>query len=207
MSNGQRSLLLISTSSLNSTNPNLESIWLATYFPSDTNIRLLPIFPSGDPTISEWESHLVNSFKMNKENGRLAVNQDFLAVLQAENYWWSGYFVLDEVAMAGLFDLLGGIEMNGQTLSGEQVFSELPSAMEHPDDAYYYQLAILQSACKHISQIATNPDLSQLNLLLPRHMITDLEPNQISIEVQSLLTSERQPTCKFPLFEKSQIVH
>jgi hypothetical protein len=207
LSSGQRSLLLISTSSLNTQNPNLESIWLATYFPSDSNIRLLPIFPSGDQTISEFESQLIHSFNLKKVNGRPAVNQDFLAALEAENYWWSGYIVLDDVAMAEVFDLLGGIAMKGQILSGEQVLSDLPSAQDDPAEAYSYQITMLQSACNHLAQISANPDLSQLNLILPRHMLTDLEPEQLKEEFQSLLASDRQPACKFPLLEQSQILH
>ena len=203
MSNGQRSLLLVTASSLTSLNPDLESLWLATYFPSDSNIRLLPIFPAGDQALSELESQLVRSFKLEKVNGRLALDEDFLNVLAAENYWWSGYIVLDDVAMTELFDLLGGIELKGQTLNGEQVLRASPSALDHPAEAYSYQIAILQSACIHLAQIMTEADLTQLNLILPRHMLTDLEPDQLKMEIQSLLASDRQPACKFPLLEKS----
>ncbi len=207
MSNGQRSILLISTSSLSSLHPHLESVWLATYFPTDTFIRLLPIFPAGDQTISELESQLVNSFNFKKANGRLNVNQNFLDILAAENYWWSGYIVLDNVAMAQTFDLLGGIELKGQKLTGEQVLSELPDVQDDPSNAYSYQIAILQSACKQFAQLATKLDLSDANFLLPRHLITDLEPEQIKQEIQSFTASGREPTCKFPLLEQSQIVH
>ncbi len=207
MSSGQRSILLISTSSLSSPHPNLESIWLVSYMPSDSFVRLLPIFPAGDQTISELESILVNSFNLKKENGRLGVNQKFLDVLVAENYWWSGYIVLDNVAMTEAFDLLGGIELKGQKLTGEQVLRELPDVLDDPSNAYAYQIAILQSACKQFAHLATNPDLTKPNLLRPRHLLTDLEPEQVQQELYSLLANGRQPACKFPLLEQSQIVH
>ena len=207
MSNGQRSLLLISASSLTGQNPDLESIWLATYFPSESNLRLLPIFPAGDQAPSAMGSQLVHSFNLEKVGGRLAVSEDFLNVLTTENYWWSGYIVLDDVALAAVFNLLGGIEMKGQSFSGEQVLRDSPSPLDHPAEAYSYQIAILQSACTHLSQMITEADLTQLKLILPRHMLTDLEPDQLKMEIQSLLASDRQPACKFPLLEKSLSLH
>ncbi len=206
MSNGQRSLLLISATSINSGDPQLKGIWLATYFPSGSNIRLLPIFPSGDQPISEFETQIVQSFGFNKKNGQLVLAHDFIAVLEKDNYWWSGYLVLDQVAMADIFDLLGGIEMKGQMLSGEQVITELPDPLDEPGNAYSYQIAMLQSVCKQFTQRTSNTDLTQVSSLLHRHILTDLQPEQLRTEFQILLASERQPACKFPLLEKSQIV-
>lgn len=207
MSNGQRSLLLISASWMNSTDPQLEGIWMATYFPSDSSIRLLPIFPSGDQPISDFETQVVNSFGINKKNGQPVLAPDFISLLEKDNYWWSGYLVVDEIAMAGIFDLLGGLQMKGQTLSGEQVITELPDPLDQPGNAYSYQMAMLSSVCKQLAQMTPNADLSQVNSLLHRHVLTDLQPDQWRTEFQFLLASERQPACKFPLLEKSQIVH
>jgi hypothetical protein len=207
LSTGQRSLLLITTSSLNTADSHLESVWLATYFPNSSDIRLLSIYPMGDQPISNFETQLVNSFGLNKKNGQLVLDQDFQDLLVAENYWWSGYLVLDEVAMADIFDLLGGIELKGQTLSGEQVISELPDVIQEPGDAYSFQIAMLQSVCKQFTQVALNTDLSQAHSLLSHHIITDLQSNQLITEFQSLIASERQPACKFPMLEQSQTVH
>jgi hypothetical protein len=207
LSTGQRSILLITTSSLNTVNSNLESVWLITYLPSSSDIRLLSIFPTGHQPISDLEAQLVNSFEMNKKNGKLALDQDFLEILAAENYWWSGYLVMDEIGLAGVLDLFGGIEMRGHSLSGDQVISELPDASAQPGDAYSYQIAMLQSACKQFSRSASSIDLSQIHSLLSRHIFTDMLSDQLKTEYQSLLAGERQPTCKFPMLEKSQIVH
>jgi hypothetical protein len=207
LSTGQRSILLITTSSLNAANANLESVWLITYLPSSSDLRLLSIYPSGQQPISDLEAQLVNSFDLNKKNGKLTLDQDFLEILAAENYWWSGYLVLDEVGIAGFLDLIGGIEIRGQSLSGEQVIAELPDVTAQPGAAYSFQIAMLQSACKQFSRSGSSTDQPQVNSLLSRHFITDLQSDQLKSEYQSLLAGERQPTCKFPLLEKSQIVH
>jgi hypothetical protein len=109
--------------------------------------------------------------------------------------------------MADIFNLFGGIELKGQTLSGEQVISELPDVSEEPGNAYSFQIAMLQSACKRFTRVASNADLSQVDPFLSHHIITDLQSDQLKTELQSLLADEHQPACKFPMLEKSQIVH
>ena len=207
MSTGQRSILLISVPSINPTDQQLEGIWLVTYFPSGANIQLLPIFPTGDQPISDFETQVVNSFSLSKKNGLFVLGPEFIAALEKYNYWWSGYMVIDEDVMAGILDLFGGIEMKGQTLSGEQVITELPHPLDDPGNAYSYQMAMLQSVCKDLSQVSSNKNFSQINSLLHHHMFTDLQTNQLKTEFQTLLASGHQPACKFPLLEKSQIVH
>jgi hypothetical protein len=203
---GQRSLLLISTSTLNSLEPQLESIWLVTYFPTSSEVRLLSIYPTGIRPISDFEAQLVQSFGLEKENGKLILDQEFQSMLIDENYWWSGYIVMDEAAQAALFDLLGGIEMKGQILTGDQVLSELPNVLDEPGDAYTFQISMMQSFCKQFARAASNADLSLLSSLLNRHIITDLQPDQLKAEFQSFIAGEGQPACKFPMLEKSQIV-
>jgi hypothetical protein len=207
LSTGQRSLLIISVSSLKALDPHLESVWLATYLPTGSDLRLLSIYPTGIQPISDFEAQLIQSFGLDKKAGQLVLDQDFISALENDNYWWSGYIVLDEVAMAGIFDVLGGLEMKGQTLSGEQVISELPDALEQPGAAYSFQIAMLQSACKQFARFTSDADLSQVSLLLHRHMFTNLQSDQLKTEFQSLMASERHTACKFPMLEKSQIVH
>lgn len=207
LNTGQRSLLLISVSSLNALNPHLESIWLATYFPTSSDVRLLSIYPTGIQPITDFEAQLVHFFGLDKKAGQLVLKQDFVAVLENDNYWWSGYIILDEVAMADIFDLLGGIEMKGQTLSGEQVIAEMPSAQVQPRDANSYQTAMFQSACKRLARLASDADLAKAGSLLHHHIFTDLQSDQLEIEIKSLIAGDHQPACKFPMLEKSQIVH
>ncbi len=64
MDNGQRSILLINASSMVAISPHLESIWLATYIPTDSTVQLLPIFPSGKETSSSFEQQLDLTFSL-----------------------------------------------------------------------------------------------------------------------------------------------
>ncbi|MFZ0532493.1 MAG: hypothetical protein WAM09_04885 [Anaerolineales bacterium] len=205
MNNGQRSILLISASSISTSNPHLESIWLVTYFSSDTAIQLLPIFPTGKKAISDFEQQLDHSFDLNKKNGNLVLDQDFITVLEKNNYWWSGYFIFDEISLAKLFNPLGDIVLNGKTLSGEQALKEIPEVLENHQEAYSSQIAILQSVCHKYMEIHPDPDISQFISFLPNHILTDLDTNQLQTELETLYSNERHPTCRFPTLEISRI--
>ncbi len=204
LNNGQRSFLLIGTTALATSNPHLESIWLATYFSSDTTIRLLPIFPSGDNSPSVFEKQLNLSFGLNKKTGKLALDQDFTKLLENNNYWWSGYFIFDEVALTKIINLLGGIERNGNTLTGEQSVKEFPEVLEYPQDALSSQIAILQSVCRKFSGSSANLDMSQIVSLFPNHIFTSLDSNQLQTEMETLYSSSNYLTCRFPTLEISR---
>jgi len=205
MNNGQRSILLITATSVDTLNPHLESIWLATYFTSATTIRLLPIFPTGENPISDFEKQLNHSFSLNKNDGTLVLDQDFIKLLEDKNYWWSGYFIFDEVALTQIFNLLGGVELNGKNLSGEQALNEIPMVLDNPQEAFSSQVAILQSACHKFMQ--TNPDLdtSEIISLLANHIFTSLDFNQLQTELKTLYSSEHYLSCRFPTLEITRI--
>lgn len=206
LDNGQRSILLISTTSINTPRPHLESIWLATYFASDTTIRLLPIFPTGKPQAADFEQRLDISFNVEQGNGERVLAQDFLDVLKNDNYWWSGYIVVDEVALTRMLNLMGGIELYGRTLSGEQTVNDLSNTSVGSPAAYSSQVAVLQSACRKFQEMPANVDTLQLITLLSNHIYTDLDSNQLQSEMQSLFSNQRKPTCRFPTLEISQVV-
>jgi len=205
MNNGQRSILLVSTTTMETINPHLESIWLATYFASDTTIRLLPIFPSGNEPVSDFEKQLNQSFDLSKVNGTFVPDQDFIKLLEDNNYWWSGYLIFDEVALTKIFNLLDGIELNGNKFSGEQAINELPEVLDKPHAAFYSQVTILQSFCQKYMEINQNPDSSQVISLLPDHIVTNLDFDQLQTELEIMYSSEHYLTCRFPTLEITRI--
>ena len=207
LDNGQRSILLISATALNTPDPQLESIWLATYFASDTTIRLLPVFPSGKQSRSDFEQQLDSTFNLETGNGASALADRFLEVLKNDNYWWSGYIVFDEAALSRLLELIGGSEVNGSTLTGELPFNDFSSLVNRPRDAYTSQATVLQSVCHKFQELPAHPDMSQFFTLLSNHIYTDLDSSQLQTEMQSLFSNDKKPTCRFPTLEISQVVH
>ena len=205
MNNGQRSILLISSTSIDTINPHLESIWLATYFPSDTTVRLLPIYPAGDTPVTDFEKQLNHSFGLNKKDATVQLDPDFIKLMEDKNYWWSGFFIFDKVALTQILNFLGGVELNGEKLSAEQALSEIPMVLDNPHQAFSSQLAILQSACHKLIRTNQVPDISHAISLLPGHIYTSLDIDQLQAELNNLYTSQHYLSCRFPTLEITRV--
>ena len=205
MNNGQRSVLLIGVDSTDTFKAQLVSLWLVTNLPSDSTLRMLPIFPAGDKTISDIGRQLHRSFDIAPENGQMALNQDFIKVLEENNYWWSGYIIFDHVALTTMLDLLGGVEVNGKTIPAYQAIQEYPNVIKDPLTAFSTQLAIVQTACHRLTGLSRNPDWSPVISLIPTHLLTDLDIPQLVLEWETLFSSKHSPNCRFPTLEISMI--
>ncbi len=205
LSNGQRSILLITTSSISSSPSKLEAVWMATYLAGDSSIRWLPIFPSGNQSLSVFERQLSEAFALETINGKITLGGDFVKVLEENNYWWSGYIILDEQTMKQSVAQLGRIELGEQTFSAKQITDRLLTDPENPHIAYTAQTAVLQSACGKVSQIVNQPTSPQNLPNFPRNLITDLDIRQLQAEFYSMITNDQQLSCRFPLLEISAI--
>lgn len=205
LDNGQRSILLVGASAINTTSPHLESLWMVTYLPSDTTIRLLPIFSSGEKSISSLGRQLELSFSLRKEAGGHKLGKDFLSLLEKNNYWWSGYIIYDEVSFTNITELLGGTQDNGITIADYQILSDVPNVMEDPANGYSEQISIFQSLCHKFLTIDTKPDTTQLSTIISDHIFTDMDANQLQMELETLFSNHQVRTCRFPTLEISRV--
>ena len=205
MNNGQRSVLLIGVDRADTFKAQLVSLWLVTNLPSDSTLHMLPIFPAGDKTISDFGRQLHRSFNIAQENGQMALNQDFIKVLEDNNYWWSGYIIFDHVALTTMLDLLGGVEVNGKNIPANQALQEFPNVIKDPLAAFSSQLAIAQTACHRLTGLSQNPDWSPVISLIPTHLQTDLDIPQLVLEWDTLFSSKHSPNCRFPTLEISML--
>jgi len=205
LNSGQRNILLIGVNTIEPSEAQLESLWLVTNLPSDSTLHMFPIFPSGNETISDFEVQLYRSFKLDKKNGRLTLGQDFIKTLEENNYWWSGYFVSDHVAMTEILNIIGEAGENRTATFGDQFILESPEGNNNPQKTFSIQLALMQSACQILSGLSQNPDLRQVFSLSPTHLLTDLDFNQFLIEWDTLLSNQQSPNCKFPTLEISRV--
>jgi len=207
MNNGQRSILLIGSSKISPSHPRLESIWLITYSSSDRTIHLLPIFPSGEEVVSDLGQQLDQSFDLINEQGNLKPSPEFINTLHANNYRWSGYLVFDKFAISNIIDLLGGIDLLGEVLTGDQATQRMPAAMDLPQEAFSFQVNIIQAVCRKLSELPSQPDWNQVISLIPKHIITDLNSDQLLIELDTLLSDKYSPSCNFPTLDVAFIDH
>jgi hypothetical protein len=204
LDNGQRSVLVIQASSTHTNNPRLESVWLLSYLPTDTTIQWLPVFPSGKKLITDFEKQMDAAFRLIKVGDSLELDDDFLRLLEQNNYWWSGYIIFDRDSLAKALNLIGGLDMNGKTLSGTQVINSLPDVIVDSQQAFSAQIAVLQSMCHKVIDSGLKPGFLNQASLLPGHVITDLDTSQLQLELEAIYSSEHHLNCRFPTLEVSR---
>lgn len=203
--NGQRSFLIIITSAINSPSANLESIWLASYVPTDTTLRMMPIFPTSKHTASSFETQLTQSFHLTKQVGSFVPDQSFFDVLADNNYWWSGYFVLDEYALNKISEILAKNETDDPTVAAGIKVGEVLGYLASPQNRYSSDLRTLQTACQKFLATHRDIEISLFLSSLSTHILSDLAPEQIITEWAAFASTGRSPSCKFPALEVSRL--
>jgi hypothetical protein len=125
-------------------------------------------------------------------------NPAFLDQL-AERIWWTNYLVIDQTAMIALIDMVGGLPLNNQYMSGAQVMARMPSSSQDSNTAYTSQVSLLASICDQTKNLPSKKAIATTLRGIETSLITDLDltdslniwldPNKKSIAVR----------CEFPL--------
>jgi hypothetical protein len=205
MPNGQRSLLLISTSSIDTAASQLESIWLVSYFPSESTLRILPVYPSSLGQTTQFEDQLRSTFKLTRSNGNLIPDQAFIETLQANNYWWSGYFIFDTQAFSSFVSEAMQTSSDSNNIPAGQENGDYLDILSRTTAGSSIQLGLLQSACQKFFKISPEVSISQRLSLLNGHYLTDLQAELIQQEWDGLYSGEQNPTCRFPTLEITRL--
>jgi hypothetical protein len=207
LDHGQHTILLISVTDLEAAQPQLNSVWLISYFLPRANMTILPLYPSTleDPMLIETE--LVNAFSFTANHNGLKLDPNFLEVLRQRNIWWSGYLVLDEVAFAQVIDAVNGITLSGIHISGSEAIKILnergatasATTGNHPPLAT--QVILLQEICRGTSLVETQPDWAMFIRQVGRHILTDLEPSLVLSDWLTMLNQPGDLNCEFPTLD------
>jgi hypothetical protein len=193
---GQRNLLVIGVDKFQAKNPQLESIWMLSYFPESPQITFTPLYPASTPAALSGISDLLALFEINEQGVPSAA---FLSALQEKSIWWSGYIVLDEIALIQMVDFIGGLIIGEHVIDGAAALGNIPFAQADQKAAYQAQNDFLQDICKQIIRTRPVKDLQIITSLIPDHIQTDINLSQTLREWQSFLEANVQLNCEFPL--------
>ena len=203
LQNGQRSLLIVGVTTMDE-NARLESLWLATYFPNNSPIRLMPIYPNEKGAHTGLGFQISQVFGLEFERGDINLPSQFVQLLIDHNYWWSGYILLDQYAAVQILNFLTSSETNGSEDRGQQALAGIASVTNQSRAAYFQQAALLQDTCWKLAELPSSTDWSSLDELIPDHLFTDLDPRQLIEDWQLFMSYPHTPLCEFPLFEQIQ---
>jgi hypothetical protein len=195
---GERILLLAGVDKLESTQPQLESLWLLTYYLDGRPIQLLPIYPFKNNSQQPSEAQILDTFSVVKGQESAQLNPEFLRLLAESGFWLSGYLLMDDHATASVINLLGGLPTDSGLCTGEQILKTIHPATEQPQNAHDQQAILLGQACLTLSRMPTQPQWQTILELIPEHIITDLQPLRLLNEIQILASDLTQLRCEFP---------
>jgi len=198
----QRNLLVIGVDDLASPHPNLESVWLVIYMPGFPRFMLLPVYPSL-PGADDSSQLLAQLFQFDDMK---SPEPAFLDALEEKGLWWTGYLILDRIALIDVIEFLGGAG-EFSALDGANTVANLPKAMDDPQQAFTSQVKLFQELCSNVARLSEEDHWRLLHLfgLIPDHAISNLDLEQVSSEWQDLLKHAGEVACEFPSLSQASI--
>lgn len=203
----QRNILLIGVDHLGSPSPTLESIWLILYIQDMPQITWMPIFPeiATSPNGIQIRTDPALEGNLQLQSGSI-LPESFQQALRDKSIEWNNYLVLDQAAVAGIIDALGGLErlsrqqqIEEEKLDGLQAIAELMPVGDSSQAALLSQAFLIQQLCRTSPQSHFNLNrLQSLFKLLDSHLATDLEPEQILADMNGMLLYGGGFKCEFP---------
>jgi hypothetical protein len=145
----QNNILLIGVDDLESSTPQLESTWLVLYIAQTPHFTLMQIYPgkpSGQGGAGSPKIDLAALFQSDPQG---YPGPDFFSELKARGLWWSGYIMMDRLALAETIELiadLSGVDDQGLSPASRAV-ARVPFAGHDPQGAYQGQVELIQKLC------------------------------------------------------------
>jgi hypothetical protein len=197
----QEGIWLIAVDRLSDTDttPRIQNVWLITYITNYVKIKPLPVYPSDNP---QHDLELIKTFKFTSNKQIAPAFWDFLAK-HGQNV--RDYIIFDEVAEAEVINFYGGVTIEGKYLNGLEALAQTPDSWNDPQASLKGQIAIMDSLCKNIFNTQPAPDLYKLQKKVGNHLLSNLDLDEKSKELQKQIIKGNHIICEFPdLSQKPQ---
>ncbi len=195
-STGQQNILVIAIDRVDLYQNEILGIWLVAYIPKQTPIYMIPIYPTFDDQIN-FESVLANPFDLTL-SGELPKN--VIDYLRQKNIWWNGSIVIDRQGIAEVINMIGGIEVRGQWVKGEDFISNKQQVGEYSYKSLITQTYIFKGFCLQANKLIELFTSQKISTINRDHLKMKLNDEFWS----SLSDLNQNPVCEFPLFEISR---
>jgi hypothetical protein len=190
--------MLVLVDNLEAPFPQLESIWLVLYLPTDSEITLMPIYPSSVQASYRLDEQVQATFQVISESQGLLLSQDFLTALHNLGFWWSGYVMVDGQALNQLIHTI--------TTPGQQVESsrEQHDLLTNKQDLLKAQVKTFKMVCEYASNAPRELEESlSINIqdTMEANIIVDFDKQQLVDEIHLILGHGSNLRCEVPVFD------
>jgi hypothetical protein len=195
VSNGQHNVLLVLVDQLTTASSDLQGVWLVLRLPDSPRLVFLPLYPDGSNGDPDQDAVLKKLFTL-EQDGRPGAA--FLKGLKSRDVWWDYYLVVDQYLLRELVDLVGGVDLQGETLSGAQSLERLPSVDKDPESSLAGQARLLDALCKRSDRFGDlSTQVSSPRPLLA-HLRSDFGTDAITGAWLRLQAYGIDLSCEFP---------
>ena len=195
---GQMNLLIIGVNHLQAPQPRLEAVWIAMTLPGSPRLTLMPVYPSGSAAGAESnpDQSLTRLFELD-ENGR--PSPLFLSALKTNGLWWSGYLLVDQIALIELVEFVNDLDVEAEApINGVLAVTGQPDSEEDGPRALAGQTELAAELCRRTLRISPSVDLTPLFALFPSHARTDLDASDLASAWIKLREMNHGLSCEFP---------
>jgi hypothetical protein len=183
----QRTVLFLGVDSLESSDPSLLAVWLASFRLPGRDIFLLGL-PTDLIAAGENQASLSSLFRWSSEEGP---DPGFLsAVQQAAPLTPDLIVCLDRDGFITLVDYLGGLDLGGVHLDGAQTMAVLDMLTGDEDASLATQGRLLEAMSLRAPLVGSTPDLTSLLNLAPMHAYLSTPVTEAAALVAPLLPIE-----------------
>jgi hypothetical protein len=175
--NGQRSLFTIVVDDVTLQKPQLQSVWMVMYLPQDARLTLMPVYTPGD---SRVEKDLQDTFSLHKTGEVVRIDPEFMSMLEAMDLWWSGYIIVDQIAIRQL--LAGSSSSTTSNIST----ADVPFETQDQSAQVFTQLNNHQKMCRSllVGWDEHNSHISPVLMeLMSTHILVSFDQSQLLTEL------------------------
>jgi hypothetical protein len=181
---GQNTVVVVRVDDLELEKPSLISVWVAFIGPEELpSVSMVALYPNA--STSELATRLAQAYYV-QTNHTLPAR--FWTALQAFNFTWDGYFLLDE---EGLYASAGWLVPNVPRKHAVPPINPELALMLIGQEAEFYE-TICASLALQPEQHGPKPDW---NSLIPSHMRTDLSLEYTALIWQRISNPAAPPDC------------
>lgn len=201
--NGQKTILIIIASTMESHDTELLGIWLMTYSSNEPYTTVIPLYPTFSPNGINIYDSLIESFELKRINTITTLNDAFVTELEKVNISYSGYVIMDLDGFAEAIELSGGLKYISENKEDVDKIEQLSRRLKDPNSSNTYQTLLFQQLCNRFADVNLLPDLIALRNLFPDHISGNINPDTLMKDWQEFITAKHGSFCIFPQTEQT----
>lgn len=190
--NGQWNLLIIAVDKLTAPQPTLIGLWLVITSPGNSNLTLVPIYPTSNLPSGLKNIAWQEAFSINQKQ---KLNADFLEVL-SEHLLWDEYLMVDSNDIETILDQFTQNKlmfMANSTPEGDESVDRL-----NIDRNLDRQIEIWQAVCGELNTKSDSNELANWIDQIEPYVHTSFELNGLPHLQNNQANTHSQFTCEFP---------